>query len=817
MSSSSSHPPGPDSAHVFGRPLPQEQIIGQVHCPRCNHLLPYRLSDLGKRIACSQCRQKTIRVGDSLLDDAPQRVHLQNASEFLVLMPAKKHCLRQLLRPTVMLAVIVIGAFVGGAVTRQNSFETQPSWFDLDQVATRGGIVTDATEDPSQRLQLDLEPPDITLESIGALLDWDDLRKALVQAQVWQQLLRDFGAPEADPRLIRLTELIDQLSEQFRPRPTPPPAYLVEFRQLLNAIRQALLDQDLAAVRAAMARAEQLYQEHPEELAVYSRSYLVIRDRFRQLELVQEGRQQIVQHLADADQHLQRNQPLEAAELIAEAMFLALRTPLDEEEFQQRNQQVARLQRELRLVRGRRAVDEAGQLHEAGDLANRDRQLRVAQDLLPDLPNDRVEELLVHARELARESIDHPVESELGYEIARRTAYEEALSHFGRRDALLELADACVHADQLLSQSSSSSPAQAERISRLILEALDAEIGDLLSLPSHSPAVPPGLAQVRSALERADHWRESSRWRMVDAALNAKAHEVAVQTIATAQEAAQAGNLNLALRTIEPALILGSPHAQRVATELKQEWQATIQHQLQMAAEEAAYTEIRELWQNKRYLDAWEQIHQFFEQFPDSRRQLNLEIIQPVVQEEISRLLEQLEFLYAEEQWGEYRAKAVRLANLPLTDQHRSHLPKIASILGDFEDRAARLFAGLRPYRHMTSDKDVVPLLESLPTVLQLNPEHEEAQEMYAEAQKRAERLAEHFLFEARAAQQHNVRRHREYLERVIRLEPDGPRGREAQRLLDGLLSEDSASRRWLRPTARVWVGRTSGCRRELV
>ena len=790
--SSSPPPPASNSPLVFGRALPRENIVGQVRCPRCDHVLPYRLCDIGNRIACPQCRRKVIRVGDSLLGDAPQGVPLRPQSEFLVLLPATKHRMRHLLRPFVMLGVLVIGVLVGGAVTLQSPLRAHPSWLDLDQVATRGGRVTDATEDPSERLSLELEAPDITLECIEGLLDWDDLREALVQAQVWQQMLRDFGAPEVDPRLIRLAELIDRLSEQFRPRAAPPPPYLAEFRQLLNEVRQALLDQDLAAVRAGMERAEQLYDAHPEELAVYSRSYLVIRDRFRQLELVQEGRQQIGQHLADADQHLQQDRPLEAAELIAEAMFLALRTPLDDEEYQQRNREVARLQRELRLARGRRAVDEAEELHEAGDLANRDRQLRVARDLLPDLPSERVETLLIRARELARKTIDQPRESSLGQEIVFRTAYEKALSYFGRRDALLELADACVHADQRLSNTSSASQVRADRISRLILEALDAELGDLLSLPSDSPEVPSGLARVRSALQRADHWRASPRWRVVQEALNTKANEVAVRTIASAQEAAQAGNLKLALRTLEPALILGGPQAQRVASELEQEWQVSVQHQLRMAAEEAAYNDIRELWRNKRYLDVWEFIQDFREGFPDSHRHLDLEVIRPVVQEEISHLIRRLEALYADEQWGDYRAAADRLANLPLTREHQDHLPKISSIVADFERRADRVFASLHPYRHMTSDKDVVPLLEGLPTVLELDPAHEEAQEMLAKAQERAESIAGHLLFEARAAAQHNVRRHREYLERVIRLDREGPLGREAQRLLDASLSEDS-------------------------
>jgi hypothetical protein len=105
---------------------------------------------------------------------------------------------------------------------------------------------------------------------------------------------------------------------------------------------------------------------------------------------------------------LRQEKPLEAAESIAEAMFLALRTPLDDEEFQARDRQVSELQRELRFARGKRAVNEAAKLQSVNDLRSRDLQLELALDILPDLPNERVEPLLHRAQELAAQPIAQP-------------------------------------------------------------------------------------------------------------------------------------------------------------------------------------------------------------------------------------------------------------------------------------------------------------------------------------------------------------------------------------------------------------------------
>jgi hypothetical protein len=285
---------------VFGKPLSRDEIVGTVRCTGCRGELPYRLSDVGGHLVCPSCGRTGIRVGDSLLDPLAN-VPLQRPATFSVLLsPGRRHGGFGL-STLCFLSLAGLGLVASLVFTVQRSLIAYPGWLNLDRVAAVEGLHTDETEAGAATIELPPEPPTITLDAIEQLLEWEDLREAFVQAQVWQQMLQDFGVPEADPRLLRLAEIIRQLSDQFRPRPTPPPACLAEFRKLLDRLREALVAKDLNSGRELMVRAETLYEAHSAELSVYSRSYLVIRDRLRYLELIHEGRQRIVEHLANAE------------------------------------------------------------------------------------------------------------------------------------------------------------------------------------------------------------------------------------------------------------------------------------------------------------------------------------------------------------------------------------------------------------------------------------------------------------------------------------------------------------------------------------
>jgi hypothetical protein len=785
-------PPRPPR-RVFGKPLQQDRIVGTIRCPGCSGDLPYRLSDVGGCLNCPGCGRAGILVGASLLED-PEEPAQQRPADYRVFLPPPVRATGLRRRLCSLWGLVALGLVASLLFTAQRAIILHPGWLNFESVSTRAGLLGADADGGTEADDAASEPPAITFEAIEALLDRQDLRKALVQAQVWQQVLRDFGVPETDPRSIRLAEIIRQWSEQFRPRLAPPPACLAQFRELLDRLLDALLAKEWNVIRELMAQADALYEAHTSELAVYSRSYLVLRDRFRQMELLREGRERIGEHLSEAERQLRQHKPLEAAEAIAEAMCTALRTPLDEDEFEARNRQVEQLQRELRLTRGKRAVEEAEKLHALGDRRSRDLQLQVALDVLPDLPGEQVESLLHRAQELAAKPIAQPQESGLGQEIAYRTAYEQALSCYGRRGTLLELADACVRADRLLRKIPALGAEARQKVARLILETLDTETGDLLALPSHSPEVAPGLALVRSALDKAVLWKDTARWRAVHEALNAKGDDVAIRVIAEAERQAQAEDLPAAVRTIEPALVLGSPHSQNLARERQQLWDREIRRRQALEAYDEARHEIGELCNHQRFLDAWERFQDFRRRFPDSAQPWDEDALVPKVQQTVEQLLLQMNADYRSGRWGQYRKAAERLPSLPLTPEQQQRLPEIRNILAEFEARAKQRFDQLQEYVQMKTDRDVVSLLETLPQVLELHPEHLEAERMLRHARTRGRQLAEELLLQASRVEGSAPASYREHLQQALKLDPDGPSGREAQKLLDAFDSKAAGS-----------------------
>lgn len=81
----------------------------------------------------------------------------------------------------------------------------------------------------------------------------------------------------------------------------------------------------------------------------------------------------------------------------------------------------------------------------------------------------------------------------------------------------------------------------------------------------------------------------------------------------------------------------------------------------------------------------------------------------------------------------------------------------------------------------------VATAVQTLHEVLDMDPNHQQALEFLEKAEERAGKLAEYFLTNARLHKSTNVKKCREELETVIRLDPDGPFGMQAKKLLETL------------------------------
>ena len=253
-----------------------------------------------------------------------------------------------------------------------------------------------------------LAPP-ITLEMIAELTRSDDAGAALVQAQMWQEALHEQNVAANDPRLASLAKVVDVLSDRLTPKPQPPPAFVADFQKLLQQIADKLKEENLAEERKAIDQAEQLLkqvetlvekaerlvQDHPDELAPYSRRLLTLKSGFNQQSATRDGVRQIRQWFQKAGENLAAGKVTEGLAFMQRARFFAAwRTPTNGDERREFETTVKNLTPEVRLARGRRAVDDAVACDRAGDRAGRSREVQRVQSLLPGLPESRIKALL---------------------------------------------------------------------------------------------------------------------------------------------------------------------------------------------------------------------------------------------------------------------------------------------------------------------------------------------------------------------------------------------------------------------------------------
>jgi hypothetical protein len=783
---------------VFAGRRRHDEMIGAVACPACHRDVPFRLQDVGGTVNCPECQHTGIRIGSTLLDETGFDHQASDSQALGVLLFPKRWQTRRAVSAGIVGLLFAAALGAGLAFTPSDRLFLNQGWFTWQAVDTAAPQQATSTA-PGETESLPAAPPEITLDAVEQLLEANDLQESLVQAQVWQQMLRDFGVPDSDPRLLRLASIIRQLTERFRPQPGPPPAYLTEFRQALKELREAVIAQDVASGRKILARAQALFDAHSSALAPYSRSYLALKQVFEQLELRKEGRDKIRDLLTTAGRQLSNEQPLEAAESIATAMFLALRTPMDQQEFEERNRTVQQLHKELRFARGKRAVVEAEECHKQNDVQARDLQLQLALDLLPDLPGSRVASLLKRARELTPKKIAEPVDSARGRQIRVRGAYELALESYGRRGALVELAKRCRLAHSLLPQAPNSGEQLGGKIAELILGGLESEVGDLLNLPTRSPDVAPGLALVRGALEEATPWKATPRWKSVSAALNSKGDEVAARAIEDANKIAKQ-DLAAAVRLVEPACTLGGPNARKEAERLRRQWQDELHRRADLAAQEEAWSEMSSLYRQGECLEVWRLLDEFARHFPQSPRQEQVaEVrrrVRPAVDRAVVDLVKQIQDYQQEKQWPEFRESIARLEIAPLDSDQQAKLTGFKQRLEENDAEAERLFRQTKreTYRHMANPDDVLKYRAVLRTVLRLNPDQEEAGQELKRAQTRSRSLAQGFLLQARQSGPQNEKKFREYLDKALRLDPDGPSGTEARKLLTEVKSAASTT-----------------------
>jgi len=465
----------------------EQQIVGEETC-LCGTKTAVRVGDYGRSVYCPSCAAE-IQVG-STLGHGKYRVAQEDRKEDATAKsaPVGKPRLR-LIRSPIGIAVILL-VIVSGAVGAYFTWQRPREVFQI-------------------------------------------VRRLLPRTDLSTQALPDDLPPQAS-----------EPTEASKVGPDPPlplgtersPAQVAEFQRLLQAIVDALKAENPQAARKALHEAEDSLRQHQDKLAPYCQRFLLLKWRVQTQEVAGTGANRIRKLLARADQDRADGRVTEALQAEAEAKFLALSTPLSDEEFQELSRKARELMGRIRFARGKRAVEDALGCERERDVEARNIEVRRVHSLLAGLPESQIRPLLERVRRWKEEAEktpgrSHPTKSQISRDIQLRDHYEAVFEHYGNADCA-QLVDACVKLQELLLDDEQSE-LKRQKIERILLDALERKIiGILQKLYSATEETThvQQLSEIREILDRAKPWQTYHRWTVLDAAIRQQENRSALHT-----------------------------------------------------------------------------------------------------------------------------------------------------------------------------------------------------------------------------------------------------------------------------------------------
>ena len=541
-------PASSDLASVFsasGRAAIGQRVVAEEDC-LCGSKVPVRVEDYGATVYCPSCGTE-IRVGRSLqgakfpvarqLDEKD----VAGNGSAVVRRPVGK---RIGLRRSLVAALVAVLASVAIAwLTGSFRGNTDRSSNGRTIVTRRSTLQETPTESPGNvaaSTHSDSEQPKvvsrITQAMIAQLRKTDDPAAALVQAQLWQETLRDQQASQKDPRWILLLEVIEDLTEQLFPSPKGPPASVVAFRKSMRLFVESLVAEKLDIARRAHDEMAQLLRDHPDELTGFSQSLSSVRRQLEKEESFATAVDRIRQEIRAAEEFLNDGHLNEALKAEAKARFLVRTTPVTVAEEVELHRLYQDLSRQTRLARGKRAVRDAERCDEAGDLQARNREVRRALALLPGLPEGQVKPWLQRLDKWLDPSGNLPPSadrdrpssaSSIAREIRIRDQYELILDHYARGDCNQLLA-AGLELQRKLAPDETLSATIHGQLGDLLFDVAQRKLELWAQSPNPEPEngdLVRNAGDVRSFLDRLDPWKTDPRWKSLDEAIRSMTDE----------------------------------------------------------------------------------------------------------------------------------------------------------------------------------------------------------------------------------------------------------------------------------------------------
>jgi hypothetical protein len=755
------------------------QVVAERACTHCGHRMPVRLRELGKPVRCPQCK-KPASGPDEIkgLGSAPGSTADRARVEIV---PCRSRSWWSLSRSLFAFATLVLVVLAGAAMT-----STGPA-ADLWQMVWTVSPPPLLPPDPTGETELQDLPPDqapqITLAAIEALLQQPDLGVALAEARWLLEQLQALQTSPDDPRLVRLNLLIADLEQRLaeRNRPSGGADVVQEFRDLLQAIRVELKARNLEAARSAAVEAREFYVRFPDELGFLSRSFRQLEDAVLQLEFEMGGVERIEDQLNTALREARAGNVTEAIQARAEALqsarYATAVSPQDEEHLKELNREI---DEPLRLAIGRRALTFAQELQDAGDREARDREILAGRAALEGLLSETISPLIKQLEEVSSNVIENPRASPRGGELAFLHAYESVIEQYGRGDLdqfVLPAVDAW--------EAAGDDAGRQQQVTEVVLNMAERTAHEVLREVDANPALVRSAAVVRAQLQRLAPWSWEDRLKALLQSLDQAIHEVATNELEAATAAAAEGDYARAARLLEIAVAANDEFVNRQAESLRADWE-------RRASEQTSLKQLHQLADSGDIVAAAREAAIFLRDYADSAHRQEVEDLQRAIEPElapaVTAALQGAEDHLRADRFLEFRELLTGLDGIPIPDASRAEYDRLVQEAQRLVSRADVLFRQAQEYQRMLSESDVLQLLERLPTVVALDPTHADAARLYQKAKQRGVDYATIRL--RKAETQHRIRGSweagsLEMLRTVLKLDPEGESGKQAQRYLD--------------------------------
>jgi hypothetical protein len=281
-------------------------------------------------------------------------------------------------------------------------------------------------------------------------------------------------------------------------------------------------------------------------------------------------------------------------------------------------------------------------------------------------------------------------------------------------------------------------------------------------------------------------WQDEPRWKALAAAVQRQSSEWEKQLIRSAETLTKENQYEPAAALLESAAGLNSVPLNELLAKIR----AELILRADRKAEQEAWTRIGSL---PDPVERGIALEQFTRRYPDSAhraaaQQAGDEIVR-LLHPRAQQLTEKARAAWAKKDHREFLANVRELESLPFLAAVAPEAETLRKQRTELTHKTDTLLSLARQHSRLATEEEILAARAPLQELLAIDPEHSDAKTLLEAVAQAAGQLTERFLKKAMPYRGKRDRKlqetYKKLLQSVIRLEKDGPRGQQAQMLLD--------------------------------